>query len=100
MEAVAHALFAEDQLGVAGVVLQLFAQVADVQPKVVAGLDVFRAPHASYEAAMTEKLPRLPNEASQEPELNGRQVNLTATLAHGMILQRDVEVADAERGGG
>src|SRR6266851_967646 len=101
-EAVAHATFGEDIAWVGGVVLELLAQVVDVQADVVRGVAVLGAPDATEQCLVGNDHARVRGEVVQQPELGRPQLDLLAVFPDFVSVKVDCQaIVDAQdaRGG-
>src|SRR5712691_7154376 len=75
-EAVAHATFGEDIARVGGVVLELLAQVVDVQADVVRGVAILGAPDAAEQGLVGHDHAWVRGEVVEQAELGRPQLDL------------------------
>src|SRR5712691_1267510 len=79
-EAIAHATFGEDIARVGGIVLELLAQVVDVQADVVRGVAILGAPDAAEQCLVGHDHARVRGEGVEQAELRRPQLDLLAVF--------------------
>src|SRR5216683_4375778 len=88
-EAVAHATFGEDIARVGGVVLELLAQVIDVEANVVRGVAILGAPDATEQGLVGHDHARVRGQVVQQAELRRPQLDLFAVFPHFVSVEVD-----------
>src|SRR5438445_4430813 len=79
-EAIAHATFGEDIARIGRIVLELLAQVVDVQADVVRGIAILGAPHAAEQRLVGHDHARVREQVIEQAELGRPQLDLLAVF--------------------
>ena len=78
LEAVTDSGFGQKVFGLGRVILELLAQVADIDAQVMAALDVGRAPDFAQQVALGQYLAGVAEQGGQQAVFDGRQMNFLA----------------------
>jgi hypothetical protein len=88
LETIANSPLVLDQFRRLRSVFDFGAEIADVETKVMAAINVLGTPDVSDEPRMTDGPPGFADEESEELEFNGRKVYLDS-FAKGLVLVED-----------
>ena len=96
-EPTAHARLGEQEARARRIGLELVPQLLHVDAQVMRLVDIERAPCFAQKVPVRQHHAGMPSQASEQVELNRRQVNIPAVRADQAALQIDFDVVEAQR---